>query len=204
MMKITGYRRPYDILVNRIIIECKVSKIGDNIDLPQKINALWDTGAMITCISKSYADSIGLLADGTTIITGANNQPFETLVYCVQLKMGELEIPFIRVAELPMDGTGRDVIIGMDIMQMGDLSITNYDGKTMLTFRTPSLEKIDYVEEINIQKRCDNAHNIKKRKGINDKCECGSNKDYKNCHGKTIYRKRLDEDLLFNQAKSDK
>lgn len=193
MMTITGFRKPFDTLVNRIIIDCKVTKVGDNLDSARPIYALWDTGAMITCISKAYADSIGLLADGTTIITGANNQPFETLVYSVQMKMGELEIPFIQVAELPMDGTGRDVIIGMDIMKMGDLSITNYGGKTMLTFRTPSLETIDFVEDINMQKKCDKAHAVKMRKGISDKCECGSNKDYKNCHGKTIYRRRLDE-----------
>jgi predicted aspartyl protease len=169
--------------------------VGDDIDSAKTLNALWDTGAMITCISKAYADAMGLCADGTTIITGANNEPFETLVYSVQIKMGALLIPFIRVAELPMDGTGRDVIIGMDIMKMGDLVITNYGGKTTLTFRTPSLETIDYVEELKMQEKCDKVHALmQKKKILTAKCACGSKKDYSNCHAKTIYRKRLDEE----------
>lgn len=200
-MTITAYTRPETTLVNRIIIECKITKVGDDIDAAKTLYALWDTGATTTCISKSYADSIGLLADDSTTIIGANNTPFAANVYSVQIKMGSLLIPFIRVAELPMDGTGRDVIIGMDIMKMGDLTITNYGGKTKLTFRTPSLETIDYVNDIRMQEKCDKAHLLKIRKGITDKCECGSNKDYKNCHGKTIYRKRLDEDIQRNSRK---
>lgn len=188
---ITAYTKPEPILVNRIIIDCKVGMIGADVDTMSKLMALWDTGAMITCISKSYADKLGLMADDTTIIRGANNEPFETNVYSVQIKMGELPIPFIRVAELPMEGTGRDVIVGMDIMKLGDLMITNYGGKTKLTFRTPSLETVDYVEDIRMQKRCDRVHANKIKTGRPDKCDCGSNKDYKNCHGRSIYRRRL-------------
>ena len=192
---ITAYRSHKETLVKRIIIDCKVSMVGDDIDSKRMLNALWDTGAMTTCISKTYAESIGLYADDTTNIIGANNTPFETNVYSVQVKMGQLVIPYLRVAELPMERTGYDVIIGMDIMTMGDLAITNYAGRTMLTFRTPSLETIDYVDEIRMQDKCDRAHYVKSRKGITDKCQCGSNKEYKNCHGKTIYRRRLNEGI---------
>jgi hypothetical protein len=32
----------------------------------------------------------------------------------------------------------------MDIMTQGDLSITNFEGRTTFSFRTPSLHKVDF------------------------------------------------------------
>ena len=40
---------------------------------------------------------------------------------------------------------GIGVLIGMDIITSGDFSVSNYNGKTVFTFRTPSQERIDYV-----------------------------------------------------------
>jgi hypothetical protein len=44
-------------------------------------------------------------------------------------------------------GDDIDVLIGMDIITAGDFAITNADGKTCMSFRIPSLKKIDYAEE---------------------------------------------------------
>lgn len=46
------------------------------------------------------------------------------------------------------DNNDMGMLIGMNIINTGDFCITNFDNKTVLTFRTPSLAKIDYVEEI--------------------------------------------------------
>ena len=40
--------------------------------------------------------------------------------------------------------TDFDVIIGMNVLTVGDFAISNYDGKTLLTFRAPSEERIDF------------------------------------------------------------
>ena len=40
-----------------------------------------------------------------------------------------------------------DVLIGMDIIGMGDFSVTNSGGITKFSYRTPSIEHIDYVEQ---------------------------------------------------------
>ena len=45
------------------------------------------------------------------------------------------------------DFRGADVLIGMDIIRLGDFSITNYQGITKMSYRTPSIKHIDYVEE---------------------------------------------------------
>ena len=188
---ITSYTFPYTKIVNRIVINFKVGNPGEDITASPEYKALWDTGATITCISQELATKLALMKVDETLINGANNVPFKADVFCVKLLMGKFEIPIHRVAALPMDNTGHDLIIGMDIITQGDLSITNYEGKTVITFRTPSLEKIDYTDEINKFKSILNEHNIRVRKGIPDKCGCKSGKDYKNCHGKSVYAKNL-------------
>jgi hypothetical protein len=42
---------------------------------------------------------------------------------------------------------GSDVLVGMDVISLGDFSITNVGQKTVVTFRVPSCETIDYVAE---------------------------------------------------------
>mgnify|MGYP003298516742 CR=1 FL=1 len=40
-----------------------------------------------------------------------------------------------------------DVLIGMDVIRYGDFTISNYNGKTKMSFRIPSIQETDYVEE---------------------------------------------------------
>lgn len=42
--------------------------------------------------------------------------------------------------------SGADVLIGMDIIGAGDFSVTNAQGFTKFSYRTPSIEHVDYVE----------------------------------------------------------
>ena len=39
----------------------------------------------------------------------------------------------------------RDVLIGMNIITQGDFAVTNQNDKTMLSFRMPSRESIDFT-----------------------------------------------------------
>lgn len=188
---ITTYTFPYDSIRNRIIIDkCFVAlPFVDFKPTEVEYKALWDTGAMSTCISANIADKMGLIATDYTRVVGANNVPFDAPLYDVQIKMGSYLIPFHRVIGLPM-GDEYDLIIGMDIITQGDLSITNYDGHTVVTFRTPSLERIDYVSELREFLKCKKVHDLNINRKILDKCACGSGRDYKNCHGKSPYSKR--------------
>ena len=45
----------------------------------------------------------------------------------------------------------------MDIIASGDFSVTNLDGKTIFSYRHPSIKHIDYVKEANALKVAD-AH----------------------------------------------
>lgn len=52
-----------------------------------------------------------------------------------------------------------------------------------MTFRTPSIETIDFVAKINEENKIHKMHKLWASHG-NEKCPCGSGKLYKNCHGK--------------------
>lgn len=49
------------------------------------------------------------------------------------------------VAQLPL--TNYDVIVGMDIISLGDFAVSNFNGNTTFTFRIPSVEEFDFVAD---------------------------------------------------------
>ena len=76
---------------------------------------------------------------------------------------------------------GFDCLVGMDVITLGDFSVTNVAGRTMMSFRTPSIKTIDYVED---WRRVQFAG-----VGRNAPCPCGKTKQdgkpvkFKHCHG---------------------
>lgn len=187
----TAHTTRFTGIVKKILLPCCVSLPGENIsdDDIHKHQALLDTGATSTCVSLQLAADLKLVKVRDEDLKVANNQTHSAEVYCVQIRMGNYTVRNIEVYGLPMEGTGKDVIIGMDIISKVDLSITNYKGQTVLTFRAPSLETIDYVEEIRLNNKCLATHQINTKRRIPDKCACGSGKEYKNCHGKSVYNR---------------
>ena len=86
------------------------------------------------------------------------------------------------------DDHATGMLIGMDVINRGDFCITNFENKTYMSFRVPSLERVDYVSEIGAFNRVSKLYQIQSKKGI-EKCPCGSGKLYKNCCGKSKYNK---------------
>lgn len=109
------------------------------------LNALWDTGATGSCIKPEIAQRIGL--DKNTIsmtqIKGVNSASKIAKVY----RSGAMFLPNgFRVdghdfAEADI-ASPADVILGMDLITMGDFSISNYGGKTVFCFSMPPHEEI--------------------------------------------------------------
>lgn len=86
------------------------------------------------------------------------------------------------------DSHDTGMLVGMNIIGMGDFSISNFNGETTMTFRVPSLENIDYVSEISEHNKMLKIHNSQIRHGArNQKCPCKSGKLWDNCHGKSKY-----------------
>lgn len=153
-----------------------------------KSKGIWDTGATSSCITKSAAQKLGLKAISKVNVAGVHGVK-ETNVYLVELILHNEKIRQIcqvtECATLSSKGDV-DILIGMNIISKGDFCITNFNGKTTMTFRVPSIEKVDYVEEIEELNRYKKIHDIQSKKNI-ETCPCKSGKKYKNCHGKNKY-----------------
>jgi uncharacterized protein YchJ len=147
--------------------------------------ALWDTGATNSSITKSLAKKLGLKA--VSIAQSHHAQGVtEVPVYVVDLYLpNKVKFAGVTVCEIADTVGGFDVLIGMDIITMGDFSITNMGGNTCVSFRIPSYKEVDFVadhakDSMSVEQRL----KATRPQNQNDPCDCGSGKKYKHCHGK--------------------
>lgn len=140
--------------------------------------AIWDTGATNTAISERVAKECNLIPISKAISNTANGQRVVN-VYLIDLYLpNNVVIGRVRATEFTAV-EGSDLLIGMDVIGMGDLAISNYMGKTCFSFRVPSIACTDYVQQINSMKQV-----TSEKIGRNEPCPCGSGKKYKNCCGR--------------------
>ena len=141
----------------------------------KEYNAIWDTGATGTVITKKVVADCGLRPISMTKVhtaAGINTVP----VYLTSLYLpNKVCFPQLRVTE-GVIADDAEVLIGMDVISKGDFAVTNTDGKTMFTFRIPSIESIDFAKK--------QPFRAPFKIGRNSPCPCGSGKKYKNCCGK--------------------
>ena len=141
-------------LINRIITPIGLTVAFDpddykNKKMPDVIQkqALWDTGATASVITVATARELKLIPVGTTSVRHAGGTSISN-TYLVNFYLpNNVAIAGVLVSEFDDVAGNFGVIIGMDIISGGDFSITNMDGKTHMSFRTPSIKSIDYVEE---------------------------------------------------------
>ena len=168
----------YDGRANVLISDVQVSYPfpPNNPPSQQKIagfKAIWDTGASGTAITSNVVASLNLKPIRKATVNHADGQS-EQDVYLVSLFLPNyVVVPSVSVTEAKLSN-GIDLLIGMDIIGMGDFAVTNHNNKTTFSLRIPSFREIDFVKE----------HNDFSKTGRNGLCPCGSGKKYKNCHSK--------------------
>ena len=113
---------------------------------PANALALWDTGATISCISKNAVKVLGITDLQDAMMVSASETVKTKSCHVSILFPGTVYFKNVKVLVLPEDPIDHDVIIGMDIIKNGDFAITNYGTKSVLTFRAPSKETIDFTE----------------------------------------------------------
>lgn len=158
-----------------------IYQAGSNFQMDKyKITGVWDTGASNTAISEEIVKKLQLptvsmsrvnTANGITVVT----QHVIDLFLPNKVVIKNLLVTSARLTE-PVQ-----ILIGMDVISKGDFSVSNFNNKTTVSFRIPSLGETDYVSLIKSQLPVKNQ-GIKT--GRNDPCPCGSGKKYKNCCGK--------------------
>ncbi|GAI99903.1 unnamed protein product, partial [marine sediment metagenome] len=143
------------------------------------IRALWDTGATNCIIAPDIVKKLGLKPVTFTNVMHGGGIEENKPVYKINIYLpNSVYIPFINATEGIINGQF-DLIIGMDIITLGDFAISNINNQSVVTFRVPSMRETDYVAESKI--RITEPIMVDKMPGRNDPCLCGSGKKYKNC-----------------------
>lgn len=173
----------------RSSVKASIAFIEENIQFTDsrlvQTEALWDTGATSTAITKKFAAQLGLKPISMVECHHAGGVT-RVPVYLINLYLDSgVAFPAIQVSELADTVGGFDILIGMDIICTGDFSITNFNGSTCMSFRHPSIAKIDYVDEYNrLHDKLENRLKTAVHTPSNALCPCGSGKKYKRCHGR--------------------
>lgn len=112
----------------------------------ESTEAIWDTGATNSSITKALAAKLGLIAVTQAKITGVHGVK-EVNVYPIRITLNSqvgFTLPVSECDALSSDGKS-GFLLGMDIISRGDFAVSNLNGKTVMTFRTPSIEQFDFV-----------------------------------------------------------
>lgn len=149
-----------------------------------RLTAVWDTGATGTSISHSLAQTLSLDQIGERRISGVTGcEICKRYLVSLHLPNG-IVFPEIEVTDLSGD-IGCDVLIGMDVINLGDFAVNNFMGRTTFTFRVPSIECMDFTTQL-ARTAVRGAFVEPSKIGRNSPCPCGSGKKFKKCCGKDI------------------
>lgn len=138
----------YERIVSHLKTWCNIAPSGTALEHTSEekgFEAIWDTGASMTAISRRVADSLSLTS-GRTITVNTIAGRVEKRVYNVDIMLpGGIAIPNVKVNEGDMAGV--DVLIGMDVISLGSFAISNHNGKTIFSFEVPSRFAIDFTQK---------------------------------------------------------
>jgi hypothetical protein len=111
--------------------------------------ALIDTGATDTSISDKLAAGLGLNVVARCRVDAAGGTHTANAYSIDVLLRNMVNFTRIRAVEFVKTIQIFDIIIGMDILTLGDLAITNHNHQTVLSFRVPPDTKhIDFVSAV--------------------------------------------------------
>lgn len=111
----------------------------------KKYKAIWDTGATHSVITSKIVSELNLKPVGMTIVHTANGQAHQKQYFVNFYLPNQVMFRMLRVTEALLHET--DILIGMDVISQGDFCVSNFEGKTVLTFRMPSCAELDFVKE---------------------------------------------------------
>lgn len=108
-------------------------------------NAMWDTGSTNTSISQEIVAALNLQPIGKIPVSIYGGSIVERDVYEIDILLpGNIRVEHLQV--MGDDASDYDVLIGMDVITLGDMCISNKDDQTCFSFRLPSKEHIELTE----------------------------------------------------------
>lgn len=115
------------------LFNCILGSDGTINALPAK--GLWDTGAQTTTIKQSFADTLKLefVREKSSNSAALSKQTVKIYKGCIRIGTRNYSLEEIAVA-LPNDNERIDMLIGMDIISQGILSINKNDNPLVMKF----------------------------------------------------------------------
>jgi len=111
-----------------------------------KCLGVWDTGSEGCLISEDLAQKLNLVLISYKIVVGVTSQETSP-EYLVNLFLPNNDA-FIGISTLVGSTLAdNEFIIGMSIINKGDFAITNVNNKTTMSFRSPSVARINFETE---------------------------------------------------------
>ncbi len=146
----------------------------------KEFTAIWDTGATNSCITKKVASELGLLPTGIAEVRHADGKS-SVNTYLVNISLpNKIMVGQVRVTEVQLisdanipDDNQPQLLIGMDIIGMGDFVVTHANGNTTFSFRVPSVKEIDFVPESDDINLRDTGANRHQRRAMKSKFKKG-------------------------------
>lgn len=141
---VSAFTSKFPGLSNKLINDVDVIYNGKSI----RCKALWDTGATSCCVSKALVRELSLIPTGKVSIS-TPNKVSERDTYLVDICLpNTVMVKDVMVIDSDIDRQNIGMLIGMNIISLGDFTVSNYQNKTVFTFRIPSVSPTDYVKQI--------------------------------------------------------
>ena len=154
--KYRGLIKPYNSLTNKLTSTAYMLPLAsfdkDIRNIPVKLKVLWDTGATLTFIKPIIRDKLKLCmfkTDASADIAGLGGIFKADFSIASIILTENLKIDYcpVHVLDYPINF---DMIIGMNIINMGDFSVSNTESKTSFSFIIPPLpDRINYADIAN-------------------------------------------------------
>jgi predicted aspartyl protease len=132
------------VLSTKVYIESPITKSY------VEANALWDTGASSSLITPEIAVKLNLKPISKTMMATPSDKRVQSNVYLINLYLPN-KAKIVAIQALEGTPSSCDMLIGMDVITLGDFSVTNFNGKTTFSFRMPSMTEIDFTKSSYIE-----------------------------------------------------
>lgn len=109
--------------------------------------AQWDTGASGSCISQRVVQTLQPVRTGLRTVLTPTGSSIRGMYLLDLILPNNVHVPDVAVVDTEIGDQGINVLIGMDIISMGDFAVSNHGGKLVFSFRVPSIKTTDYVAE---------------------------------------------------------
>ncbi|MBT1698262.1 retropepsin-like domain-containing protein [Fulvivirgaceae bacterium PWU4] len=138
------------------VIESPIDIYNTLTNQKESTKAIWDTGATGSAITKSLVQKLALIPVTKTNVKGVHGVKTGVPVYAVKIVLNNQNVSFtlpVTECEELSDDASAGFLLGMDIITKGDFAISNVNGQTVMTFRVPSIERFDFVKDLDIHRQ---------------------------------------------------